>query len=35
VTFEPKKTGSRTAVIAITDNGGGSPQTVPLSGVGD
>ncbi len=35
VTFAPKKTGTRTAFITITDTGGGSPQTVPLSGSGD
>jgi hypothetical protein len=35
VTFAPKKTGTRSAFITITDTGGGSPQTVPLSGTGD
>lgn len=35
VTFAPTKTGIRTADAQINDNGGGSPQTVPLSGIGD
>jgi archaellum component FlaF (FlaF/FlaG flagellin family) len=35
VTFAPKKAGSRSAKIYITDTGGGSPQTVPLTGTGD
>jgi hypothetical protein len=34
VTFTPKATGTRTASLSITDTGGGSPQTVPLSGNG-
>jgi hypothetical protein len=34
VTFKPTAAGARTATISITDNGGGSPQTVPLSGTG-
>ncbi len=35
VTFDPTKTGTRTAQIQISDHGGGSPQTVPLTGTGD
>jgi hypothetical protein len=35
VTFGPSATGTRTASISITDNGGGSPQKVALSGRGD
>jgi archaellum component FlaF (FlaF/FlaG flagellin family) len=35
VSFAPTKTGTRTATLSITDDGGGSPQTVPLSGTGD
>ncbi len=35
ITFEPKKTGACTGTLSITDNGGGSPQTVPLTGTGD
>jgi hypothetical protein len=35
VTFAPTKTGARTALIQITDSGGGSPQSVPLTGTGD
>jgi hypothetical protein len=34
VTFKPTAAGPRTAIISITDNGGGSTQTVPLSGTG-
>jgi hypothetical protein len=34
VTFKPTAIGSRTANVAITDNGGGSPQLVALSGTG-
>jgi hypothetical protein len=34
VTFDPSKTGTRKAQVSITDNGGGSPQTVPLTGTG-
>jgi hypothetical protein len=34
VTFTPVATGARTASISVTDNAGGSPQTVPLSGTG-
>ena len=35
VTFAPTTTGDRSANVQITHDGGGSPQTVPLSGVGD
>jgi VCBS repeat protein/centrosomal CEP192-like protein len=34
VTFKPSKTGSRGATLNINDNGGLSPQKVPLSGSG-
>ena len=34
VTFTPTATGKRTAAIAVSDNGGGTPQTAPLSGTG-
>jgi hypothetical protein len=34
VAFAPTATGSRSADIQITDDGGGSPQLVPLSGNG-
>jgi hypothetical protein len=34
VTFDPSKTGTRKASVSISDNGGGSPQTVPLTGTG-
>ena len=34
VTFKPTAVGSRSASVSVTDNGGGSPQTVPLSGTG-
>lgn len=35
ITFDPEKTGSRIAALQISDNGGGSPQSVQLSGTGD
>lgn len=35
VTFRPRATGARSAIISISDNGGGSPQKVRLSGTGD
>jgi hypothetical protein len=35
VTFAPSTTGTRTATLAIAGNGGGSPQGVLLSGIGD
>jgi hypothetical protein len=34
VTFTPSQVGAETASLSITDNGGGSPQTVPLRGIG-
>ena len=34
VTFTPSATGARVAELRFTDNGGGSPQTVPLKGTG-
>ena len=34
VTFTPTATGTRTASVMITDNGGGSPQSVGLTGTG-
>ena len=34
VTFTPTATGTRTAHVNLTDDGGGSPQTVPLTGTG-
>ncbi len=34
VTFTPLATGTRTAEVAVSDNGGGSPQTVSLTGKG-
>ncbi len=34
VTFTPTATGTRTGSVAITDNAGGSPQAVQLSGTG-
>jgi hypothetical protein len=34
VTFKPRKTGTRTANVTITDDGGGSPQILPLTGTG-
>jgi hypothetical protein len=34
VTFAPKATGKRTASVTVTDNGGGSPQKVTLTGTG-
>jgi hypothetical protein len=34
VTFTPTTTGQRSANLSVTDNGGGSPQTVPLVGTG-
>jgi hypothetical protein len=33
-TFTPSATGSRNASLSITDNGGGSPQSVTLQGTG-
>ncbi len=34
VTFKPSAEGARTGTLTITDNAGGSPQTVALSGIG-
>jgi VCBS repeat protein/ASPM-SPD-2-Hydin domain-containing protein len=34
VTFKPTQAGLRTAALAVTDNGAGSPQKVPLTGNG-
>jgi hypothetical protein len=34
VTFTPTTTGTRIANLSVSDNGGGSPQNVPLSGTG-
>jgi uncharacterized repeat protein (TIGR03803 family) len=34
VTFTPAATGNRTAALSITDNAPGSPQSIPLTGVG-
>ena len=34
VTFAPTKTGARSAILYVTDTGGGSPQTVTLAGTG-
>jgi hypothetical protein len=34
VTFAPTAVGARTGTLTITDNAGGSPHTVPLSGTG-
>jgi hypothetical protein len=34
VTFTPTQTGARSASVSITDDGGASPQLVPLSGTG-
>ena len=33
-TFTPSSTGTRTANLAVTDNAGGSPHTIALSGTG-
>jgi len=35
VTFAPTKTGTRTALVRINDNGGGGSQGASLTGVGD
>jgi phospholipase C len=34
VTFTPTRTGNRNAVVSVADNAPGSPQSVPLTGVG-
>lgn len=33
--FKPKAIGSRSATVSIADNGGGSPQTIHLTGTGN
>lgn len=35
VTFTPTKTGRRNSSVTIADDGGGSPQSVVLTGIGD
>ncbi|MGA9207437.1 MAG: choice-of-anchor D domain-containing protein, partial [Terriglobales bacterium] len=35
VTFTPEATGARAGSVAITDNAGGSPQAIQLTGTGD
>jgi len=35
IRFTPNKPGERTATLNVGDNGGGSPQMVSLSGIGD
>lgn len=35
VTFTPTKKGARSASVSITDSGGGSPQTVSVTGTGN
>jgi hypothetical protein len=32
--FKPRAKGQRSANLSVTDNGGGSPQTVPVVGTG-
>jgi hypothetical protein len=34
VRFHPTATGTRTGKLSVSDNGGGSPQTVTLTGTG-
>jgi hypothetical protein len=34
VTFKPTKQGNRSANLEIYDDGGGSPQMIPLTGTG-
>jgi hypothetical protein len=34
VTFKPTATGTRTAAVSVSDDGGASPQSVPLTGTG-
>jgi len=34
IAFEPSALGTRTATLSVTDNAAGSPQHVPLSGIG-
>jgi len=35
VTFDPRQTGTRHTTLYAYDTGGGSSQTVPLTGTGD
>jgi hypothetical protein len=35
VTFGPTATGARAATVSVADSGGGSPQSVPLTGTGN
>lgn len=35
ITFKPRRTGTFTANVTVSDDGGGSPQTAALSGTGD
>jgi len=35
IKFQPKATGTRTANVSITDNGGASPHQISLTGTGD
>jgi hypothetical protein len=34
VGFKPTVTGTRKATLRVADNGGGSPQTASLTGIG-
>ncbi len=34
VKFKPTATGARSGAVTVTDNGGGSPQSIPVSGTG-
>jgi two-component sensor histidine kinase len=34
VTFKPTATGARNASVLFSDDGGGSPQAVPVTGTG-
>jgi hypothetical protein len=34
VKFKPKAMGQRSATLTVSDDGGGSPQTIPLAGTG-
>jgi hypothetical protein len=34
IAFKPTRTGTRSAILYVTDTGGGSPQTIPLGGTG-
>jgi hypothetical protein len=35
VTFEPRQTGSLSSILYINDDGGDSPQTIPVTGTGE